>query len=205
MFALSVEELDETTAKAGKTTIDGADITWGASEGIPALAHARRFEGGIWKRFETKPTTTGWDYALMERALDASATVGPISTTLLEGRNGGAPVAADAQKMLDAHRPNGEDGFAAVDTSTVPVYFWQVSGEFAYSTGLIVTADGTELDTGFSSGEIVALQNRGPFLLVTAPAIGAFPRVFDVKTKKTLFASETARGAIFWPKPTVQR
>ena len=34
---------------------------------------------------------------------------------------------------------------------------------------------------------------------------GAFPRVFDVKTKKTLFASETARGAIFWPKPTVQR
>jgi hypothetical protein len=81
-------------------------------EGIPALAHARRFEAGTWKRFETKPTTTGWDYALMERALDAAATLGPISVSSLEGRNGGIPVDAAAQKMLNAYRPNDEGSFA---------------------------------------------------------------------------------------------
>ena len=107
-----------------------------------------------------------------------------------------------AHTLLNAHRPNDEGEFARIDTSAGPVYFWQVTGEFAYSTGLVLTADGTQLDTAFSSGEIIALQKQGPFVLVTAPAIGAYPRLFDVKTKKTVFVSETARATTFWPKPT---
>jgi hypothetical protein len=210
LIALAVQNLSDAEVAAGAATVDGKEYRFDkAADGLPALANAYALEGGAWKRVETKPTHTGWDYALDERALDASKALGPDSAELLEARNGGDEVDAKEAAQLAAMAPRGEGQWAKISTGGGPVYFWQVTGEFAYATGLLVfSVDGKLVrapQVGFSDGEIVALEVNGPFLLVAAPSVGAFPRLYDMRVHTSVYSSETGRAAVFWPNASPKK
>jgi len=174
-------------------------------EGAPTIARAFRFADGGWSRFETKLTTTGWDYALGASALDSYSKAGPRSTQLSTSMNGGDSAEekeVEALKKLTPPKAAPDDGaWIFVGAGGARVYVWQVSAEFAITTGLIATGmpPATLPQLGFTDGDLVALRTSGPFVLVTASDVGTHPRLYQLPAAKRVFASDSARAVTFWP------
>lgn len=197
---LSDAEVEAKQAKADGQTFDLSSIT----EGAPALARAYRWQQGRWSRFETKLTTTGWDYAAGAGELDAYKTAGARSSDLSESRLGG-DAADDAEvKALSTLRPpkaTDDDGqWVFVGAGGQRVYVWEITAEFAYSTGLLVTGTPPAKlkDLRFTDGDLVAVRTSGPFLLVTQ-AGGAHLQLYRLPEAKQVYAASTSRAATFWP------
>ncbi|MFN3430008.1 MAG: hypothetical protein ACK46X_08645 [Candidatus Sericytochromatia bacterium] len=187
-------------------------------EGMPALAIAYRREGASWKRTEIKLTTTGWDYAMGIRALDAANALTPDSTDMREEKDLDAVQDPALMKRLGGLDPNvatPDDGeWAKLTTPGGPVFIWRESGEFLHSSNLLAWGPASKptriagLEFKHSSPHVyrqgapnlrlVSVNLRGNHMLVT-DSDGAFPRLFDTLTKKRVPVFEGAVGASFWP------
>jgi hypothetical protein len=192
---------DAKTLQADGQTFDLSEI----HEGAPAIARAFRFTDGGWSRFETKLTTTGWDYALGASALDAHSKMGPRSAQLSMSVNGGDSAEekeVQALKKLTPPKAKEDDGaWIFVGAGGVRVYVWQVTAEFAITTGLIASGmpPAPLPQLGFTDGDLVALRTSGPYVLVTASDVGTHPRLYQLPAAKRVFASDSARAVTFWP------
>lgn len=197
----------EAQLKAGSLDVDGQKITLKLEhEGGPSVAHAWRFADRAWNRVESKPTDEGWDMALEVRALDTFSTLGPRTAALLEPHLGGGDLEPATAKLLEqkTHKsPSPEDGnWVEGHTTAGAFYVWMANVEFSWSTGLIRFADTTmPPDLGFTEGDLVGLQTRGPYLLVASAHAGAYPRVYDLRSRALVYSKDGARAAVFWPEP----
>lgn len=198
----AVPEDAKGTIKSGDQTFDLSEIT----EGIPVLVHAYRRDGAAWKRFETKLSTTGWDYGLGVSALDAATDVGVKSDKLLDSHSETDTFDDATQKQLDKFKPakakTEDDGaWTGVEFNGHTVYVWQVSGEFAHNTGLAVTKAGPLPELGFTDGDLAAYSSNGSLLLISKSDVGTHARLYSFPDVKLVFRSDTARTVTFWPKP----
>lgn len=199
--------LEEALPEGATGEINSGDQTFdldSIDEGLPVLVHAYKREGATWKRFETKLSTTGWDYGLGVRELEAARTFGPKSVDLLDSHIDGdevdAATATSLKKLAPAKAKTEDDGtWISVKVGTGKVNVWQVTGEFAHTAGLIVNGDALLPELGFTDGDLVALQISGNFLLVTKSDVGTHPRLYSLPDGKRAFGSDTARGVTFWP------
>lgn len=205
VVVLSLEELSEAAMAAKKITVDEKEFALApVTEGMPALAHAWRWTGAAWTRFETVQTTTGWDFGLGVRELKAMASFGPRSSDLLETHPGQSSEVEDAMlKQLATFAPKKGDGtWTASGAAGTRAFAYVITAEFGYTTGLIVfeaPALGLAKGIGFSDGELVALRNDGPFLLVSSGSAGTHPRVYDRASGALRYSSDAARAVTFWP------
>jgi hypothetical protein len=210
LLAFTTQTLTDAERRAGHVTVDDTAIEVPETHnGIPAMAHAWQETEGVWRRIETQPTTTDWDYAEDVGALDAHARLGPCSVGRLSGR-----VLTDAAPevysvTLEQERPPGTheyDGWAMLRGAAAPVFLFQVRGEFPHSTSLIRFVNGESLEAPErfegAGGEIVSLTWQGPYLLVAGVSSGTHPRFYNLTTRRLVWASDTARAVIFWPRPT---
>lgn len=205
-LAFFEESLPDDVQEKGSVTVDGQvfDLT-AFEEGLPALAHAMKFAQGKWTKVETKATTTGWDYAMGVQALDAFGGLGPRSVELSSGHVQGdaaEPKEAAALKRLAPKQAGPEDGeWIFVGAGGARVYVWEITAEFAYTTGLVATGTPPQVlpNLGFTDGDLVSLRTSGTYLLVTASGVGTHPRLYELPEGKLVFSSDTARAVTFWP------
>lgn len=188
------------TIKSGEQSFNLDEIT----EGLPILAHAYKRDGAKWTRFETKLSTTGWDYAAGVRALDVAGELGPKSDAFLDSHAETDAVDEPTGKQLKQFAPakaaSEDDGeWTALKVGEAQVYVWQVTGEFAHTTGLMATKDAKLPNLDFTDGELVAIRSNGPLLLVSRSDVGTHPRLYKFPEGTRVFASDTARGVTFWP------
>lgn len=205
-LALFEEALTDEVQKQGKVTVGAQsfDLT-GITEGLPALAHAHRFASGRWTRVETALTTTGWDYAQGVRALDAFGRLGPRSTELASPHAQGDVVDGATLKALKRLSPKkagaGDGEWIFLGAGGARLYVWEISGEFAYTTGLVAAGTPPKPlpQLGFTDGELVSIRTSQRYVLVTASDVGAHPRLYAMPDATLLYSSDTARGVTFWP------
>ncbi len=174
------------------------------SEGMPVLVHAYRRDGAAWTRVETKLSTTGWDYGLGVQELEAFGKLGPRSVAISTAHAQGDTAEGEVLERLGKLAPKGageDDGhWIFVGAGGARLYVWEISGEFAYTTGLVAGPDGTALPKlGFTDGDLVSLRSSGAHVLITADGVGTHPRLYEAPAMKLIFSSDTARGVTFWP------
>lgn len=207
VFAFFEEALSEAVLEQKSVTVDGQafDLTV-FEEGLPALAHAYRFEKGQWTRAEVKATTTGWDYALGVQALDAHGKLGARSVELSSAHAQGDAVTGAALaklKPLQPKKAKGDDDghWIFLGAGGQRFYAWEISGEFAYTTGLLAAGEPPKPlpRLGFTDGDLVAVRTSGPFVLVTAAGVGAHPRLYRMPAGELVYSSDGARAVTFWP------
>jgi hypothetical protein len=196
--------LEEALPEGAKGTIESGgekfDLST-VSEGIPVLVHAYRRSGEQWVRVETKLSTTGWDYGLGVQALEAHQALGPRSIDLAAAHAQGDSADLEALRALTPKGAGAEDGsWIFVGAGGARLYVWEVTAEFAYTTGLLAGVDAKPLPKlGFTDGDLVAIRTSGPHVLVTAADVGTHPRLYQYPSAKLVFSSDTARAVTFWP------
>lgn len=201
--------LEQPVPEGTKGTFVAAGQTFDLStlhEGVPVVVHAYRREGADWKRVESKLSTTGWDYGLGVRELEAFRRFGPRSADLAASHAQG-DVAEDAvlpALMTLAPKDAGADDgqWIFLGAGGARIYVWEISGEFAHSTGLIAlgTPGPKPLPKlGFTDGDLVAVRTSGAHLLITGSHVGTHPRLYELPAGKLIFSSDSARAATFWP------
>ena len=57
------------------------------------------------------------------------------------------------------------------------VFMWEVTGEFAHTTGLVVVDDQPLPELGFTDGDLVAIRSSGAHLLISSSNVGTHPRL----------------------------
>lgn len=180
VVALFTESIAEgaKTVTAGGETFDVTTIT----EGIPVLVHAYRREGADWKRIETKLSSQGWDYGLGVAVLEANRTLGPRSGELLQSHAQGDSAEGEVLTALLKHAPKKakreDDGhWTFLGAGGTRVFMWEVTGEFAHTTGLVVVDDQPLPELGFTDGDLVAIRSSGAHLLISSSNVGTHPRL----------------------------
>lgn len=186
---------------SGTEKFDLSTIT----EGLPVLVHAYKREGAEWKKFETKLSTTGWDYGLGVKELEASRKLGPSTEDLLSAHIQGDSAEGDIVPALMKLAPKGakeDDGsWIFFGAGGARLYVWEISGEFVYTTGLIAAGSPPAVlpKLGFTDGDLVAIRLSGPYVLISDSASGTHPRMYELPAAKLVFSSDTARAATYWP------
>lgn len=186
---------------SGAQKFDLSTIT----EGLPVLVHAYRREGTEWRKFETKLSTTGWDYGLGVKELEASNKLGPSSEDLLTSRGQGDSVEGEVLPQLAKLAPKGakeDDGtWIFFGAGGARFYVWEISGEFAHTTGLVASGSPPAVlpKLGFTDGDLVAIRTSGPYVLIAGSNAGTHPRLYEFPAAKLVFSSDSARAVTFWP------
>ncbi len=199
---VSDEAVKRGAVTSGAETFSLAEIT----DGLPVMVHAYRREGAAWKRVETKLSTTGWDYGLGVKALEAHQQLGPRSIDLCashaQGDAAGGDEAASLQQLSPRDAGADDGQWIFLGAGGARVFAWEISGEFAHTTGLIASgapAPKVLPKLGFTDGDLVALRTSGPHLLISASNVGTHPRLYEFPAGTLVFSSDTARAATFWP------
>ncbi len=218
VVALSIRTLSPQEAQ-GPVTVDGQTIALPEGEGMPALAYAYRLEkDGQYKRVEMKGTHQGAGLSEGIGALDAAAGLGTRSAELLDSQLSNEAEVTEEQStrllplvpapLASAVQESGmpdEVNWARSDTPSGAVYVWRIVGDSEHTTGHLVFEREGQLsgvkELGFTDGDMVSVTTQGPFVLVSAARVGTHPRLYDLRTGKLAFRSDTARAATFWPTP----
>jgi hypothetical protein len=219
IIATALRSLSEEERAKDSITVDGQELAFDKElEGLPALAYAwRPSADGAWKHVEVKATSEGADLSLGVGVLKASPK-GPESTELLTSHPrvlDEEPTPEQISRLLPLVPPNlvekvktegmpEGDGWVRGSTPAGAFYAWQVTGEFAHTTGHLVLERGGQLypvkDLRFTDGDLVGIDVRGAFLLVASANVGSHPRLYDLRTGERVFSSEDARAVTFWPR-----
>jgi hypothetical protein len=181
------------------------------AEGKPALAHA--FVLGAdsqWQHREVKLTDVEWDHATGVTALDAAQLIGVTerrSSLDVVPQGDGIEERALVNRLnglfrrKPAHDDDQQSGWIRAQTSP-PSYIFMGAGESPFATGLLALTLGDEVieAPGLPPiGEKRAFVHvRNPFILLATPE-RTNPRVYDVRTGRLAFRSETGGGVVYWP------
>ncbi len=178
-----------------------------ASEGIPVLVHAWSFEDGAWKRIETANSTTGWDYGLGVRILEAGHLAfrsAEVLVSQVQGDGESAPeILAGLARFAPQAKPSDSSGWVRFGSGDTWLEIWEVSGEFAHTTGLAAFLDRERKPVKppgwpFTGKDFVSYTWRGPYLLAAEADSGARPRLY--RGGKLVWSSDSARTVTFWPR-----
>lgn len=185
-----------------------------APDGLPGLAHAFRWEGGAWKRFETKDTSYAWDLAADVRALQAYDAMGPTPEKLNAAADAAfVPVPEDSPLLakLAVLRQGSEEeedsgSWKQLGTSGGPLYAWEGGeGEFPVLSGPVYFQGdkGFTAIEGLAADDAVTVTPRGEWVLLLGE--GAKTRTALLWNAKTHMSALTLTGKAqltFWPKPS---
>ncbi|HEX8434264.1 hypothetical protein [Archangium sp.] len=180
-----------------------------ALDGQPGLAHAFRLEGSTWKRFETKDTSYGWDYAAEIRALEAYDAIGPTPEKLeAESNEAFKPVLEDAPELaaLNAVKQTSDEGnWKQLETAGGPLYVWEsTDSELPYLSMpmRIQGAKGLVPPEGLDVSGGISVATRGELVLVEGQASESqeLARLWNAKTKKLVASLNGKKTVTFWPK-----
>lgn len=206
---LTLEDVEDPTEARTALVFEGQRLPIpDDGEGIPALAHGFELVGNAWRRVETRATRVGADYSLGAAALRLNANRSSSSAEILSPHPDGDAIADPAVLIkLKAQAPhltpdNGGDG-QWLKLKGVDALVWEVAIEFVYSTGAVRFLAGDALleppGLGFTDGDLIAPVVRDRLLLITQAATGAYPRLYDTKTRTLLYSSDDAVATTFWP------
>jgi len=181
-------------------------------DGQPGLAHAFRLEGGSWKRFETKDTSYGWDYAPDVQALDTYDAMGPTPEKLLAAATEAiTPVPEDSSVLttLNAVQQTSDEtgSWKQLEIPGGPLYVWEASdSELPYlSTPVrIMGAKGPVEPEGLHVRGSLSLAARGDYVLVRSRGDKNKPvaQLWNARTKKLVTSLLDKYTVTFWPKPS---
>lgn len=216
--AIALQEAPSLTATSGTfIRFEGRryDVEPGA-EGQPALAHAYRMTApSRWSRIETVATTVNTHFAAGTRALSAEKRLTPRSFAIAGSAPDGVavtePALLQALGRLYPERNSGRNGgWAAIKTGGGPVLIWHAWHEYLVPTGVVAFPTRSGLTPAPQAGfRYVAPPKgydpwacphiRGHYLLVSTWRMGEHPRLYDVKSRRLIHASDRASAAVFWP------
>ncbi|WP_309892723.1 hypothetical protein [Archangium sp.] len=219
LLARALQPLTDEQQLQGSVIVDGQELSFDSeAEGLPALAFGYRLDAqGKWKRVEAKATSDGADLAPGLGALELQAQ-GPDSIVLLSSNPTTAyeePTPEQVTRLLPfvpplllekvkaEGMPEDSVGWLRATTSAGAFYIWQVTGDTPHTTGHLVLEAGEQRspakELGFTDGDVVSVDIRGPFLLVASQRAGTHPRLYDLRTRALAFRSDTPRAVTFWP------
>lgn len=202
VLGLSIQKPTPEQERAGAVEVDGQRITFDlGARGHPLLAHAFAWQNGAWTRLDVKATheTSGTSALALRKEL------GDRSSRSLDPRISAQEVEDDAVlDQLYAFTPEQPDGeWVQLERGGNTLALWGTPfGDGLLATGLVRRVEkGKALALpGFTyrANDLVSLQSRGPFLLLSLADSGAHPRMY--RGKKLVWSSEGARAVTFWPK-----
>jgi hypothetical protein len=202
LLGLSLQRVTPAQVRAGVAVVEGNELrleVWGP--GRPLLAHAFAYEGGTWRRMTSKATTDvagahvlGFRKEFGSRSsqsLDPRITAGDIEDDAL----------LDQLYALSPEQPDGE--WVQLRRGGFTLAVWATPfGEERLATGLVRRVEkGRAIALPgypYRENDLVSIQARGPFLLVSLADSGAHPRMY--RGRKLVWSSEGARAVTFWPK-----
>ncbi|HZH74694.1 MAG TPA: hypothetical protein VEY88_01595 [Archangium sp.] len=169
--------------------------------GRTLMAHAFVYEGGAWTRVDSKASTEFSG----TRVLALRKELGERSSRSLDPRF--EPREIDDDEVLDQlydltpEQPEGE--WTSLRSGRYTLALWGTPfGEELLATGLLRRVEKGRVvplpGHPYRENDLVSLQSRGPFLLVSLADSGGHPRLY--RDKKLVWSSESARAVTFWPK-----
>jgi hypothetical protein len=107
----------------------------------------------------------------------------------------------DQLYSLTPEQPDGE--WVSLRSGRYTLALWGIPfGDEVLATGLLRRVEKGRVVAlpghPYRENDLVSLQSRGPFLLVSLADSGAHPRLY--RDKKLVWSSENARAVTFWPK-----
>jgi hypothetical protein len=164
------------------------------------LAHAFAWEGGAWTRLDSKASneTSGTGVLELRKHL------GERSSRSLDPRF--EPEEIDDDTLLDQlyrltpEQPEGE--WTQLKRGGYTLALWGTPfGDELLATGLLRRVEKGKAvplpGHSYRENDLVSLQARGPFLLVSLADSGGHPRLY--RGRKLVWSSESARAVTFWP------
>jgi hypothetical protein len=187
-----------------------------SAEGTDVLAHAAELRGARWQLLETKPSrccaadAPGVSVLAAHRRLFSGAAAARQSQSVLAEHGDYAKLAdADVSRKLAARLPQELESEAPS---------WQVaaSKDWPWTLAFRGGGDDRRAPTGFAylikgkdvqplpelpfaATDLVRLEPRGPWLLLTEARTGMRPHVYDMRTGALVIGDKLAHGAAFWP------
>ncbi|HYO51493.1 hypothetical protein [Archangium sp.] len=202
LLGLTLQKPTPAQERTGVAEIDGSRIVLGLGvPGRPLLAHAFSWREGTWTRLDVKAATE----LSGTRVLALREELGERSSRSLDPRF--VPEEIDDDALLDQlyaltpEQPDGEWSMLKSGGHTLAV--WGTSfGEELLVTGLLRRVEKGKVialpGIPFRANDLVSIQSRGPFLLVSLADSGGHPRMY--RGRKPVWSSESARAVTFWPK-----
>ncbi len=202
LLGLSLQTVTPAQVRAGVAVVEGNELrleVWGSER--PLLAHAFVYEGGKWTRLDSKASTDVSGVRVLALRKELGARSNQLLDPRIEPGDIEDDVLLDQLYALSPEQPDGEWTLLRRGGFTLAV--WSTSfGETLLATGLLrrVEKGRAVALPGYTyrENDLVSLQSRGPFLLVSLADSGAHPRMY--RGRKLVWSSEGARAVTFWPK-----
>jgi hypothetical protein len=202
LLGLSIQKPTPEQERTGAVEVDGQRIPFDlGARGHPLLAHAFAWQEGAWTRLDVKATneTSGTSVLALRKEL------GERSSRSLDPRISAQEVENDAVlDQLYAFTPEQPDGeWVQLERGGYTLALWGTP----FGDGLLATGLMRRVEKGkalalpgltYRANDLVSLQSRGPFLLISLADSGGHPRMY--RGKKLVWSSEGARAVTFWPK-----
>ncbi|MDY7230806.1 hypothetical protein [Hyalangium rubrum] len=202
LLGLALQSVTAEQARFFGVTLDKAMLPLDARESRPPMvAHAFAFLGGKWLRMESKASQDGLGTA----ALEHRKQLGERSIRALDPRFEALEIEDDAVLdplyELSPEQPEGQ--WSEFRSGAHRLAIWSTPfGNDLLSTGLIRWLDKGKVVAlpayPYRPNDMISLQVRGPYLLVSLADSGAHPRMY--RGRKRVWSSETARAVTLWPK-----
>ncbi len=203
LLGLTIQKPTPEQERAGAVEVDGNTIRFGLDGNTrrTLLAHAFVWREGAWARLDVKASNESSGTGVLPLRKE----LGERSSRVLDPRF--APREIEDDVLLDqlyALTPEQPDGeWAAMVRGGYTLAIWGTPfGEELLATGLLRRVDKGKAVAlpghTFRENDLVSIQSRGPFLLVSLADSGGHPRIY--RGKKLVWSSENARAVTFWPK-----
>lgn len=167
----------------------------------PLLAHAFAWEGGAWTKLDSKESDEGSGTGVLAQR----KTLGERSNRVLDPRFTPEEiqddVLLDGLYALSPEQPDGE--WTQLRRGKYTLVLWGTPfGEDMLATGLLRAVEKGKAvalpGQPYKANDLVSLQARGAFLLVSLADSGGHPRLY--RGRKLVWSSDTARAVTFWPR-----
>lgn len=202
LLGLSLQKVTPAQVRAGVAVVEGSELrldVWGSERLL--LAHAFVYEGGKWTRLDSKASTDVSGTRVLALRKELGARSNEALDPRIEPGDVEDDVLLDQLYALSPEQPDGEWTQLKRGGSTLVVWGTQF-GEVMLATGLLRRVEkGRPValpQHTYRENDLVSLQARGPFLLVSLADSGGHPRLY--RGRKLVWSSETARAVTFWPK-----
>jgi hypothetical protein len=170
-------------------------------QGRPWVAHAFAYQDGTWTLLDSKASNdfSGTGVLALRKEL------GERTNRSLDPRfvpeEIGDDVLLDQLYQLSPEQPEGE--WSLLRRGGYALAVWGTPfGDELLATGLLRRVEkGRAVPLPghpYRENDLVSLQSRGPFLLVSLADSGGHPRMY--RGRKLVWSSESARAVTFWPK-----
>jgi len=203
LLGLTVQKPTPEQERVGAVEVDGNTIRFGldGTRRRPLLAHAFVWRDGAWTRLDAKASTESSGTGV----LPIRKELGERSSRVLDPRFTPKEIEDDALlDQLYAFTPEQPEGeWAALERGGYTLAVWGTPfGEELLATGLLRRVDKGKAialpNHTYRENDLVSIQARGQFLLISLADSGGHPRMY--RGKKLVWSSENARAVTFWPK-----